>query len=195
MPSPIRILSEELLANGWAKVKRVTFDLVRRDGTTARLAREVASFGDGAAVLPYDAERGTVLLARQFRLPAMLAGAGDGMTIEAAAGLLDGDEPEACARRELEEELGYRVTGLKRVLSVLTSPGAVAERLYLFTASYTPADRLTAGGGHAEEGEDIEVLEMPLDQAYAMVGDGRIADAKSVILILHLHAEVRGRRD
>lgn len=190
MPSRITIRATETLSAAWGRLKRVTLDLLRRDGSTATLVREVYDFGNGAAVLPIDRTRGTVLLIRQFRLPAMLAG-GSGFLIEACAGLLDGDTPEACAMREAEEELGYRLKSVIPAVTIHTSPGVVTERLFLFTADYTPADRITVGGGHAEEGEDIEILEMPLVEALAMVERGEIVDAKTIIL-LRQAALIRG---
>ena len=74
------------------------------------------------------------------------------------------------------------------------SPGAVTERLSLFIAPYSPDDRFSEGGGHASEGEDIEVLEMTLDQALAMVAAGEIIDAKTVMLLQHAKlADLVGR--
>lgn len=184
----VKIETVEPLHRGWAKLDRYSLRYRRRDGREDRLIREVHNHGDGAAVLPYDATRGTVLLVRQFRLPAYLAG-GDGFLIEACAGLLEGDDPETCARREAEEELGVRVSGLRRQGTVFLSPGAVTEQLTLFLADYDHAARTGEGGGHAHEGEDIEVLEMPFADMLKMMSDGRIRDAKTVLLGLRLEAE------
>jgi nudix-type nucleoside diphosphatase (YffH/AdpP family) len=136
-------------------------------------------------VLPYDPARGTVLLVRQFRLPAHLAGRTDPL-IEVCAGKLDADDPETCARREAEEELGYRLGPLERAFEAFMSPGAVTERISFFLAPYSAADRVSAGGGHESEGEDIEVLELAFDEALAMVGRGQIVDAKTILLLQHL---------
>src|SRR6185312_11593519 len=111
-----------------------------------------------------------------------------GFLLEACAGLLDGDDPETCARREAEEELGYRMRELKRIANAYAAPGAVAERLGLFTARYSPADRLSGGGGLEGEGEDIEVVELPLDKAFAMIGK-EIVDMKTILLLYALMAE------
>lgn len=185
MTHRVVIESIEPLSHGWAKLDRYVIRYRRRDGRVERLVREVHDHGHGAAVLPYDAERGTVLLVRQFRLPVHLAGA-DGNMVEACAGLLDGDDPAACARREAEEELGFRLRNLRQVVSVFASPGAVTERLTLYLADYRAADRTGAGGGVPHEGEDIEVLELSFSEARAMAADGRIMDAKTQLLILHL---------
>ncbi len=189
MTDRIAIEKAEILSQRWARLTQYTIRYRRRDGRSETLLREVHDHGHGAAVLPYDRARGTVLLARQFRLPAYLSG-GDGMLIEACAGLLDGGDPEACARREAEEELGYRVGNLRQVASTFMSPGAITERLTMFLADYGASSRIGAGGGHIHEGEDIEVLEMPLADAWRMVLDGRIADAKTVMLLQFLKQEL-----
>ena len=130
-----------------------------------------------------------MLLVRQFRLPAYLSNT-DGFLIEACAGLLDGNDPAECARREAEEELGYRLSNVRLMASTFMTPGAVTERLTMFLADYNAAGRIGDGGGHAHEGEDIEVLEMPLAEARLMAKDGGIIDAKTVMLIMFLEREL-----
>jgi nudix-type nucleoside diphosphatase (YffH/AdpP family) len=180
----IRIRSDELLSDNWGRLRKLTFDITRRDGVTETQMREVYDRGNGAAILPYDPGRGTVLLVRQFRVPAHLNG-NDGYLIEACAGLLDDLDPEAAIRKEAEEELGYRLRNVQRVLEAYMSPGSVTERLTLFTAIYSPADRVSDGGGAAHEGEDIEVLELPLAKAFEMMAAGEILDGKTIMLLQH----------
>ncbi|WP_409331989.1 NUDIX domain-containing protein [Trujillonella humicola] len=173
----------ELVASAWHVLRRTTFDHRRRDGRWTTERRETYDRGNGATLLLYDTGRRTVLLTRQFRYPAYVNGHPDGLLVEAAAGPLDDQDPESAIRREAEEELGVAVGGLTHVFDVFMSPGSVTERLHFFAAPYTPADRISAGGGLAEEGEDIEVLELGVDEALTMVGDGRIADAKTIMLL------------
>jgi nudix-type nucleoside diphosphatase (YffH/AdpP family) len=173
----------ELLSSSWYVNRRTTFERRGRDGVRRTEQRETHDRGNGATLLPYDAARRTVLLTRQFRLPAYVNGSADGMLVEAAAGLLDEDDPETAIRREAAEELGVAVGTLEHLFDVFMSPGSVTERISFFAAPYTPADRVSAGGGLAEEGEDIEVLELDVDEALAMVDDGRIADAKTIVLL------------
>ena len=182
---PIRIRSVEVLSDDWAILKKFTFDYRRRDGSLETQVRQTYDRGHGAVILPYDPERGTVLLVRQFRLPAYVSGHPEPL-IEACAGLLDRDDPETCIRREAEEELGYRLKATEQVFHVFMSPGSVTERLMFFTARYSPEDRVGRGGGDAHEGEDIEVLELALDEALAMIDRGEIIDGKTIMLLQHV---------
>lgn len=173
----------ELTSAGWHVLRRTTFDYQRRDGTWTTEQRETYDRGNGATVLAYDLLRGTVLLTRQFRYPAYVNGHPDGMLIETAAGLLDADDPETAIRREASEELGVTLGHLTPVFDAYMSPGSVTELVHFYAASYTVADRASAGGGLASEGEDIEVLELPLTEALAMTRDGRIVDGKTILLL------------
>ncbi len=186
MSDRIRITDVTTLSDDWAVLKKTTFEYRRRDGSWQRQSRETYDRGDGATILLYSPERGTVVLTRQFRLPAYVNGTPDGVLIEACAGLLDRDDPATCIRRETEEETGYRVHHVQPVFEVYMSPGSVTERLHFFVGEYEPADKVSGGGGESHEGEDIEVLEPSLDEALAMVADGRIRDAKTIMLLQHL---------
>ena len=173
----------ELLAAAWHVLRRTTLQRRRRDGQWVTEQRETYDRGNGATMLPYDVERRTVLLSRQFRYPVYVNGHPDGLLLEAAAGLLDDEAPEVAIRREAEEELGITLGEVQHVFDVFMSPGSVTERLHFYAAPYSPADRTSAGGGLAAEGEDIEVVELPFDEALDMTGDGRIADAKTIMLL------------
>jgi nudix-type nucleoside diphosphatase (YffH/AdpP family) len=172
-----------VLSDHWYVLRKATFDFLHRDGRWTREVREAYDRGNGVVVLLHDPSAGTVLLTRQFRLPAFVNGHADGMLIEAPAGLDDGDDPEAAIRREAEEETGIRITEARRLFDLFMSPGSVTERVAFFVAAYTQADRVSAGGGLSHEGEDIEVIEVPLVEALAMVDSGQIADAKTVLLL------------
>lgn len=188
MQDRVRIRSVELLSDDWAVLKKTTFDYRRNDGVWETQVRQTYERGDGAVILPYDNERGTILLVKQFRYPAYATGHKEPL-IEACAGLLDADDPETCVRREAEEELGYRLRDVRHLYSPYMSPGSVTERLWFFVAEYRPSDRISDGGGHADEGEDIEVLEMTLDKAMGFVAEGGIIDAKTIMLVQHLALE------
>ncbi len=181
----MRILSTRILHDGWSRLKSVTLSLARDGHAVAEVQREVIDHGHGAAVLPYDAERGVVLLVRQWRAAAFVAG-WEHPLLEACAGKLEGDEPEACIRREAVEELGYRLDRIEPVGFFFSTPAVDQEKIHTFIAPFTPVDRVAEGGGLAEEGEDIEVVEMAFDEAYALIASGGIVDAKTIILLQHL---------
>lgn len=180
----VRPVGVRVLADDWYVLRKATFDFQGRDGRWSRQEREAYDRGNGAVILLGDAAAGTVLLTRQFRWPAYENGHPDGMLIEAPAGLLDGEDPAAAIRREAQEETGVRVGAVTPLFEVYMSPGSVTERLHFFAAPYDAAERdARAGGGVAEEGEDIEVLELGLERALAMVVSGEIADAKTIMLL------------
>ena len=180
----IRVREATLLSDSHYVLRKTTFDWRRGDGRWQTQTRETYDRGNGAVLLPYDPVRGTVLLTRQFRYPAYVNGY-DGLLIEAAAGLLDNASPEDRIRAEAEEEIGYRLRGVRKVFECFMSPGSVTEKLHFFVAEYDPSMRIGAGGGVAEEGEDIDVLELPLGEALAMIDSGKICDAKTVMLLQH----------
>lgn len=180
----VRIRDVTTLSHDWYLLQKTTFDYLRRDGQWQTQTRETYDRGDGATILLYNRAKRTVILIRQFRFPTYRDGH-DGFLIEAAAGLLEQASPEQRIRAEVEEETGYRVGAVQKVFEAFMSPGSVTERLHFFVAEYDPSSRLNDGGGLAHEGEDIDVLELPLAQAMQMVADGRICDGKTIMLLQH----------
>ena len=178
----VRVKDERVLSHARYLLKSITFDYRRGDGEWQTQTREVYDRGNAATLLPYNLAGRAVVLARQFRLPAYVNGHDD-LMIEAAAGMLDDASPEDRIRAEAEEEIGYRLHDVKKVFEAFMSPGAVTEKLHFFVAEYDPSMRISDGGGLVDEGEDIEVLELPIDQALAMIADGRIVDAKTIMLL------------
>lgn len=181
----IKIQKTELLSDNWYILNKVTFDYQKKDDSWITQKREVYDRGNGAAILLYNTKQKTVILTRQFRLPTYLNGNETGMMIEVCAGLLDEDHPEQCIIRETEEETGYRLTKVTKIMETYMSPGAVTEILYLFVGEYDESMKVSDGGGVAHEEENIDVLEMSYDEAYAMIESGEITDAKTIILLQH----------
>lgn len=181
----VRITAEETLSDNWYLLKKLSFDLRRRDGSWQAQTREVYDRGNGAVILLYNQARRTVVLTRQFRIPAHV-NEHSGFLIEAAAGLLDQASPEQRIRAEAEEETGYRVGVIEKVYEAFMSPGSVTERLHFFIGAYEADDRVGPGGGLVHEGEDIEVLELGYEQAIAMVKNGEIMDGKTIMLLQYL---------
>ena len=188
MDGHVEVLKTEVLSDNWYVLRKVTFRLRKRDGSWEVQSREAYDRGNGATILLYDRARRTVVLTRQFRLPTYVNGNASGMLIEACAGLLDNDAPEACIAREAFEETGYEIRNPRQVMQAYMSPGSVTEIVHFFVAEYSHAQRRNDGGGVEEE--DIEVMELSFDDALGSIASGEIRDGKTIMLLqyaaLHL---------
>lgn len=181
----IKIEKTEILSDNWYTLKKVTYRQRLHDGSWTTQHREAYDRGNGAAILLYNPKNDTVVLTEQFRLPTYINGNKDGMLIEVCAGLLDGEQPELAIKREVEEETGYRLSDVEKLFELYMSPGSVTEIVHFFIAEYSSNDKAGEGGGTGDE-ELIDVLELPIDNAIAMIQDGRIRDGKTVILLQYL---------
>lgn len=174
------IVETRVLYRGWTALLRLTIE----DGASTYF-REVEDHGNAAAVLPFDPVRRKAMLVRLLRGPMLLAG-GDGMSLEAPAGLVDSGTFEDAAKREALEETGLRLGVVSHVATVWTSPGITTERMGLFLAEYGAGDRVAEGGGIAEEHENIEVVEVDLDDVWSRAQSGTLVDMKTLALVLAL---------
>jgi GDP-mannose pyrophosphatase NudK len=181
MNDHVELLKTEVLSDNWYVLRKVTFRLRKRDGSWEVQSREAYDRGNGATILLYDSGRRTVVLTRQFRLPTYVNGNASGMLIEACAGLLDQDDPETCIAREAFEETGYEIRNARQVMQAYMSPGSVTEILHFFVAEYSRTHRVSEGGGVEEE--DIEVMELPFDDALGRIASGEICDGKTIMLL------------
>lgn len=189
MTNSIRILASDVLNRGFGILTKYVVARRRYDGPMQTMTREVYDAGDGAAILLYDPSRATVILVRQFRMPALVNG-GYEQLIEVCAGKLDGEDPMACIIKEAEEETGIALRDPRRLFEAYMSPGSFSEKITFFAAQYSERDRTGRGGGVANSDEDIEILEMTLDDALALIESGEIIDGKTIIL-LH-YAKLKG---
>jgi GDP-mannose pyrophosphatase NudK len=179
----IKIVKTEVLSDNWYTLRKITFELKKRDGSTQKQVREVYDHGNGAAILLYNSIEKTVILTRQFRLPTYMNGNSDGLMIEVCAGLLDSDTPEEAIKREAGEETGYKISHVHKVYEAYMVPGAVREMVYFFVAEYSKEMKVDEGGGLDHEQEDIEVLELPFTEAMRMMEAGEIKDGKTIMLL------------
>ncbi|XDA97825.1 NUDIX domain-containing protein [Sulfitobacter sp. LCG007] len=184
-----RRISEEMLSDDWGRLTKHRYELRRRSGEWQVQTREVYDRGNGATCLLHNPDTDCVLLTRQFRLPVFL-NRGPEALIETPAGLLDGAGPEERMRAELIEETGFQVDALTHLFDIYMSPGSVTEYLAFFRGTYRSENRQAEGGGSYREGEDIEVIEMPITEAVAMIGTGEMRDAKTIILLQHLMIDI-----
>jgi len=179
-----KITSRRRLYDGWNRLDEVTVA-----GAKGEHLREVVGHGDAASLLPYDPQRRTALLVRQLRAPLLARGESGGWVLEACAGIIDpGETPEEAALREAEEELGVRLDEAELLASVYPAPGCLDELAHLFLATYGPKDLVAEGGGNDDEGEEIEVVEMGLDDLFSLLQARKIIDAKTVIMVQALLA-------
>jgi len=178
----VRLRALKTLADDYYVLRKAAFDFQRQGGVWQHQERESYDIGDAAAVLPVDRARDRVILIQQFRWPVFEWGYKQ-LLVEVIAGKLDGDAPQDCIVKEAMEEAGLTIANPRLVTHCFTSPGAVKERVSLFLADYDSTSARAEGGGHESEGEDISVLEMPLDDAMAMVARGEIVDMKTILLL------------
>jgi nudix-type nucleoside diphosphatase (YffH/AdpP family) len=186
----ISIEKEETLSNNWYLLKKTTFQYQTKKGEWVKLSRETYDRGNGAVILLYNSVSDKVILTRQFRFPTYVNGNPSGMLIEACAGLLDLDNPEVAIIRETEEETGFILSKVEKVMEVYMSPGSVTEKLFFYFAEYSDDMQKNDGGGVEEE--EIDVLEMPFSQALEMMKTGEIKDAKTIMLLQHYQLRKMG---
>lgn len=178
-----RILDVRKIYSGWSTFSVADVELP--DGS--RIRREIENHGNAVAVLPYDPQRRVATLVRQLRVP-LLHAAGLQDHLEVPAGILEGEDPEACAQREVMEETGLRLGPLEHIVRAWPMPGISTEQMDLFLAPYGSADKVGRGGGLVEEHENITVVEMALAELAAMVERGTLDDLKTLTLVLALQA-------
>jgi len=178
----VRLHNVKILSDNYYTLRMASFDFRRADGSWQHQERESYDIGDAAAVLPFDKARGVVLLIKQFRWPTFEWGYKQ-LLVEVVAGKLDGDTPLDCIHKEAMEEAGVTLSDPRLVTNCFVSPGAVKERVALFLASYDSTASRAKGGGHEDEGEDIAVMEMTLEEAMAMIARGQIVDMKTIALL------------
>jgi 8-oxo-dGTP pyrophosphatase MutT (NUDIX family) len=186
----VRILDVETIARNKGKLVSVSYDQRRRDGEQQSRKREIYDNGNSAVILP------TIPVGRPCCSPGscgcrFFLQDGVERTVEACAGKLDGETPERRIMKEMQEELGYRVSNVQRLFELYVSPAAVMEKVVFFTCAYSPANKVSDGGGLKEEGEDIDVIETPLEEAAAMIATGQIVDAKTVVLVQYLSHRIQ----
>ncbi len=184
MGDRVNITENKLLSDNWYVLRRYTYDYLGRDGQWTTQQREAYDRGNGATILLHNPQTGTVILTRQFRLPTYVNGNPSGMLIEACAGLLDDDHPDDAIRRETEEETGFRIRSVEKIMEAYMSPGSVTEKLFFYLAEYSADTERLLGGG--VDDEEIDILEMPLTQAMTLVRTGEIMDGKTIMLLQYL---------
>jgi len=178
----VKIIAAETLSKRFVHLQKLTVEHATLSGGRQTVVREIHDHGNAATILLYDPVRKSVILVRQLRVPPVLND-DDGFMIETPAGLLDKDDPLTAIIREAMEETGYRIDRADYLFDAYMSPGTLTERVSFFAAEIDVAEKAGKGGGLEDEGEDIEILEVPLADAFGMIGTGRIMDGKTIMLL------------
>ncbi|MCP8686024.1 NUDIX domain-containing protein [Marinobacterium sedimentorum] len=183
------ISADEALHHGFFKLDRVTVTHRCFLGGEVSIERELYRRRDAVCVLPYDPVLRAVVLIEQFRIGTLDHPRGP-WQLELVAGLVEPGESAAdVARREAVEEADLQLGAIEAISRFTPSPGAAREYIDLLCAQ---VDASQAGGVHglAEEGEDILVHVLSLDDACALVREGVIDNAPAIIAIqwLQMHS-------
>ncbi len=164
---PVHVSNIETLAHNKGKLMSVSYAQRRRDGEQQQRKREIYDHGNSAVILPYDPARRTVLLTRQLRLPVFLKEGAESV-LEACAGKLDGATAEQRIRKEIEEELGYRIIEVERLFELYVSPASIMEKIFFFTCSYSPAQRISSGGGVSDDVTPVHLCPSSLSRSLSI---------------------------
>ncbi len=152
-------------------------DVTLPDGSVSK--REIVRHPGGAAIAAIDGDK-NILLVEQYRIAA------DRIMLEIPAGKLEeGEDPELCAARELEEETGFRPSYLKHVSTFYPTPGYCTEKLHIYFT-----DKIAEGNINRDEGEFLHIVRIPFEKAHEMVLSGEINDAKTAVAVLAARAYV-----
>lgn len=183
----VQIEKKKRIVDDFFQVEEVHLRYERFDGQMSPLVRRLTfERGDSVAVLIFNPKRQHILLVNQFKYPTYEKG--PGWITETVAGMVEKNEsPESAARREVEEETGYKVGKLEHISTFYVSPGGSSERIILYYAEVDATNKIEAGGGVASEDEDIMTVELSLTDALKQIQSGQIADAKTIVGIFWLH--------
>ncbi len=179
----IKILSRKILHNGWSNLSSYSVFYKRENGQQEIQRREIFNSGDGAAILLYNPTEKKIVLIRQFRLPVYLNHSSEGFILECCAGLLDQNDPITTIKKEVYEETGYLIDDVKKVYEAFASPGVHMEKIHFFVGMYDNTMKKSSGGGHESEQEEIEILEFRYEDIKSLIGEGKIIDSKTIVLL------------
>ncbi len=179
----IKILSRKILYKGWSTLSSYKVLYRRNNGKEEIQTREIYNSGDGAAILLYNPMDRKLILIRQFRLPVYLNHASDGFILECTAGLLDDMHPIETIKKEVYEETGYVIHDVKKIYEAFATPGAHMEKIHYFVGQYDASMKMSDGGGHETEQEEIEIIEFNYEEIDSLLSGGKIIDTKTIVLL------------
>jgi nudix-type nucleoside diphosphatase (YffH/AdpP family) len=175
----------ERIFDGFFKIDKAIIQHEKFDGTMSpEMVRFNFERGNSVGILLINRNRQTIILTRQFRFPAYYADNQHGWMVEIPAGMVPpNDHPEDIAIKEVEEEVGFKITDVTLLYNFFASAGGSTERLFLYYAFVDDSQKIAAGGGVPGEGEDIQIIDIPIPEAIALLDQGEIVDSKTIIAL------------
>lgn len=190
----VQVYEKKRIFDGFFKIDEAKLSYEQFSGEmTPTISRCSFERGDSVAAVVLDTDTSEVLLVNQFRYPSFEKG--PGWITELMAGMIDGDEsPETAMRRELLEEIGFRLEYLEYISTFYVSPGGSSERIVLFYVEVKDTDKIAKGGGLFSEGEDVRLVRFPLQDVKRLLSANEIVDAKTIIGLMWLQQRSEQRR-
>lgn len=185
MSERIQNIKRQILSDKFFKLSEINFDYQLNNGDWVKNTWEVLERENAVAALLYNKVNKTIILVKQFRLPAFINGHETGFLLEIPAGMFEvsDESPEIAMRREILEETGYDIPKLDQVYEAYATPGGSTELFTCFVGEYKKHMKARVGGGLDSENEDIEIIELAFDKAVDFIIHGHIIDAKTIMLI------------
>jgi nudix-type nucleoside diphosphatase (YffH/AdpP family) len=186
----VEVKKIERILDDFFKVDRAVLQFEKFDGTmSSEIVRLNFDRGDSVGAIIYNSTSQSLVFVKQFRYPIYTKDKDNAWSLEIVAGVIeDDDSSETAMIKEISEETGYQAHELKALFSFYPTPGGSNEKVFLFFARVNQKDRIYKGGGLAEEGENIELVEIPIKTAFEMLKSGKISDAKTIIALQWLKA-------
>jgi nudix-type nucleoside diphosphatase (YffH/AdpP family) len=181
----VEVKNVERILDDFFKVDRALLKYEMFDGKMSpEIVRLNFDRGDSVGAIIYNTTSQKLVFVKQFRYPIFTKEQDNAWSLEIVAGVIDdGDSAEDAMVKEIKEETGYHTTQLKPLFSFYPTPGGSNEKVFLFFARVNQQDRIYKGGGLAEEGENIQLLEIPTKTAFDMLNACEISDAKTIIAL------------
>jgi len=194
MMKKVSIERKQLVLDDFFKVEEAILSYEKYDGRMSDTVRRLNfERGDAAAALLYNKDSGKIILVEQFRYPTYEKSGG--WMLEVVAGIIDpGENPEECIRREITEETGFNVDSPIHISTFYLSPGGSSERIFLYFAEVSDAERISDGGGVDTEHEDIKITEFSPQEIRNAMESGQILDAKTIIALMWFENKGKDRQ-
>lgn len=167
------------------KIDRAVIQYEKFDGTMSEdVVRLNFERGHSVAVLIVNPQKKSLIFTKQFRYPAYIADKNQGWLLEIVAGSVEsGADFLETAKQEVREEVGYIIDQLIPIYVFFPSPGGSSEKIFLYYTEVNEQQKSNRGGGLIAEGEDIQIVELPIEKALKLLETGKIHDAKTIIAL------------